>query len=65
MQFSSWASCETAIEALHDKTTMPGAEHPLVVKFADAKKSDTAGLLNKRVGGAGGAWCMVMVGAGR
>lgn len=48
VQFSSWASCEAAIEALHDKSTMPGAEHPLVVKFADAKKSDTAGLLNKR-----------------
>lgn len=50
VQFSSWASCEAAIEALHDKSTMPGAEHPLVVKFADAKKSDTQGLLGpKRV----------------
>jgi hypothetical protein len=48
VQYSTWASCEAAIEALHDKTTMPGAEHPLVVKFADAKKSD-AGLLQKRV----------------
>lgn len=53
-QFSSWASCEAAIEALHDKSTMPGAEHPLVVKFADAKKSDTQGLLGpKRVRGDG------------
>lgn len=47
VQFNSWAACEAAIEALHDKTTMPGAEHPLVVKFADAKKSDT-GMLQKR-----------------
>lgn len=54
VQFSSWASCEAAIEALHDKSTMPGAEHPLVVKFADAKKSDTQGLLGpKRVRGDG------------
>lgn len=50
VQYSSWASCEAAIESLHDKTTMGGAEHPLVVKFADAKKSDTAGLLTKRQG---------------
>ncbi|EFN54356.1 hypothetical protein CHLNCDRAFT_135626 [Chlorella variabilis] len=47
VQYSSWAACEAAIEALHDKTTMPGAEHPLVVKFADAKKSD-AGMMQKR-----------------
>lgn len=54
MQYSSWAACEAAIEALHDKTTMPGAEHPLVVKFADAKKSD-AGMMQKRVRGRQGA----------
>ncbi|PRW59813.1 CUGBP Elav-like family member 2 isoform X2 [Chlorella sorokiniana] len=50
VQFSSWASCEAAIESLHDKSTMPGAEHPLVVKFADAKKSDTQGLLGPKRG---------------
>jgi hypothetical protein len=54
VQYSSWAACEAAIEVLHDKKTMPGSDHPLVVKFADAKKSDT-GLLQKRVRVCGGA----------
>jgi hypothetical protein len=48
VQYSTWAACEAAIEALHDTATMPGSEHPLVVKFADAKKND-AGLMPKRV----------------
>lgn len=40
MQFRKWASCEAAIEALHEQMVMPGCEHPLVVKFADAKRRD-------------------------
>ena len=48
VQYSTWAACEAAIEALHDTATMPGSEHPLVVKFADAKKNDAA-LMPKRV----------------
>jgi hypothetical protein len=55
VQYNSWAACEAAIEALHDKVTMPAAEHPLVVKFADAKKSDT-GLMQKRVRRLAGHW---------
>jgi len=40
VQYTSWAACEAAIDALHDKRVMPGGEHPLVVKFADAKRAD-------------------------
>ena len=38
IRFKKWASCEAAIEALHEKYTMHGMDHPLVVKFADARK---------------------------
>lgn len=43
VQFAKWTSCEAAIEALHEKMVMPGCEHTLVVKFADAKRSDAPG----------------------
>lgn len=51
VQFSSWASCEAAIEGLHEKEIMPGCEHPLVVKFADAKRSDVVGTPPRRDAG--------------
>jgi hypothetical protein len=41
VQYKSWSSCEKAIEALHEKMVMPGCEHALVVKFADAKRTDS------------------------
>lgn len=43
VQLGSWAACEAAIEALHENVVMPGCEHALVVKFADAKKTDSLG----------------------
>lgn len=40
VQLASWAACEAAIDALHEQRVLPGCEHPLVVKFADAKRPD-------------------------
>jgi RNA recognition motif-containing protein len=40
VRFKKWAACEAAIDALHEKYTMNGMDHPLVVKFADAKKEN-------------------------
>jgi CUG-BP- and ETR3-like factor len=55
VQFARWAACEAAIAALHEQHLMAGAEHPLVVKFADAKRSDAgAPLGGKRAGGGEG-----------
>lgn len=48
VQFSSWASCEAAIDALHEQRVLPGCEHPLVVKFADAKRPDSLGIKQQR-----------------
>jgi RNA recognition motif-containing protein len=42
VRFKKWAACEAAIEALHEKYTMNGMDHPLVVKFADAKKENSS-----------------------
>lgn len=44
VQFKRWSSCEESIAALHEQLVMPGCEHPLVVKFADAKRSDNPAL---------------------
>lgn len=52
VQYTSWAACEAAIDALHEKFTMSGCDHPLVVKFADAKRPDSTSsnsLHNKRM----------------
>ncbi|RMZ53538.1 hypothetical protein APUTEX25_003360, partial [Auxenochlorella protothecoides] len=40
VQLATWAACEAAIEGLHEQRVMPGCEHALVVKFADAKRLD-------------------------
>lgn len=40
MQFRKWAEAEAAIDMHNAKTVLPGAEVPLVVKFADARKKD-------------------------
>ncbi|KAL6774510.1 CRB3 [Auxenochlorella protothecoides x Auxenochlorella symbiontica] len=40
VQLTTWAACEAAIEGLHEQRVMPGCEHALVVKFADAKRLD-------------------------
>jgi RNA recognition motif-containing protein len=40
VQFSTWAACEAAIQALHSKFTMAGTDAPLLVKFADAQRID-------------------------
>ena len=46
VQFSKWAEAEDAKDAHNGKTRLPGADAPLVVHFADAKKRDSgAGLL--------------------
>ena len=42
MQYSKWAEAEDAIDAHNGKTRLPGADVPMVVKFADAKKRDNA-----------------------
>ena len=44
MQFRKWAEAEAAIDMHNAKTVLTGAEVPLVVKFADARKKD--GFLN-------------------
>ena len=44
MQFRKWAEAEAAIDTHNAKTVLTGAEVPLVVKFADARKKD--GFLN-------------------
>ena len=51
VQFKKWASCEAAIAALHEQVVMPGCEHPLVVKFADAKRSDNPALKRPSLSG--------------
>ncbi|KAL0037421.1 hypothetical protein WJX79_007127 [Trebouxia sp. C0005] len=40
VQFRKWAEAESAIDRHNAKTVLPGAEVPLVVKFADARKKD-------------------------
>lgn len=40
VQFRKWAEAEAAIDMHNAKTVLPGAEVPLVVKFADARKKD-------------------------
>ena len=40
VQFRKWAEAEAAIDLHNAKTALPGAEVPLVVKFADARKKD-------------------------
>ncbi len=40
VQYARWASCEAAIAALHERAALPGGEHALVVKFADAKRAE-------------------------
>lgn len=54
VQYASWTACEGAIEALHERLVMPGCEHPLVVKFADAKKMEAAPLHKRGLGMLGG-----------
>lgn len=46
VQFSTWASCEAAIQALHSKFTMAGTDAPLIVKFADAQRIDSTHKMN-------------------
>lgn len=40
VQFRKWAEAEAAIDMHNAKTVLQGAEVPLVVKFADARKKD-------------------------
>ena len=42
VQYASWASAEAAIEAHAGRTRLPGADAPLVVKFADARRREVA-----------------------
>lgn len=46
MTYTTWAAAEQAIEGVDGKFTLPGAQNPIAVKFADAKPQDM-----QRVGG--------------
>ena len=59
VQYTRWAACEEAIAALHERCVMPGCDHALVVKFADAKRSE--GAPGKR-GGGGGSHAAALLG---
>lgn len=50
VQFRTWAQAEAAIDMHNANTRLGNAEVPLVVKFADAKRRDTAGPMGRRPG---------------
>ena len=41
VQFKKWAACEAAIDQLNEQYVMSGSDHPLILKFADARRADT------------------------
>ena len=53
VQYTKWAACEAAIEALHDKHAMDGCDHALVVKFADAKRAEAPFIAHAKRGSSG------------
>ena len=53
VQFRTWAQAEAAIDAHNANTRLGGAEVPLVVKFADAKRRDAGGPMGR---GRAGDW---------
>lgn len=57
MTFATWAAAEAAIEGVDGKFTLPGAQNPIAVKFADAKPQDI-----QRVGAKRGVMDMQMGG---
>lgn len=56
MTYGTWADAEAALLAVNGSITLPGSQHPLAVKFADAKPAELAKFDNR--GTKRGAWEM-------
>ena len=64
VQYASWAGAEAAMEAHAGRTRLPGADAPLVVKFADARRREVAARAAVAAAAAAAAAAAVVPGLG-